>query len=115
MPARECGAYGSGDRYAGVRALWAKVIIRAVFDYVSYRDSPKLMQRKLAESAQFWLFSANEMFNSFENVCTYLGIDAMEVREKAETMSKDMVSKIEHLERYPGNKAYLAKMLAIVE
>src|SRR5512140_3817167 len=57
------------DRYVGYRALWMKVIIRAAFDWVSYRDSTKLEQRKEAEKAYKWLFHQSTLFNSFENVC----------------------------------------------
>lgn len=87
------------ERYAGVRALWIKVIIRAVFDWVSYRDSPRLMQKKLAESAALWLFQPSELFNGFENVCYYLDVDPSLVRRWARTMSREQVAKIEHLER----------------
>lgn len=82
--------------------MWIKVIIRAVFDWVAYRDSSRLFQRKLAEGAQFWLFSSSELFNSFENVCHMLDLDPGRVRNWARTMSKDQVAKIEHLERYPS-------------
>jgi hypothetical protein len=99
---REATSPPVDDRYAGVRALWIKVIIRAVFDWVAYRDSARLFQRKLAESAHTWLFRPSELFNSFENVCHMLDIDPEKVRRWAKTMSKDQVAKIEHLERYPS-------------
>lgn len=87
------------DRYAGVRALWAKVIIRAMYDYVSYKDSTKLGLRKYAENAERWLFQPSDVFNSFENICRMLGISARRVRERARTMTKDQISKIEHVDR----------------
>jgi len=96
------GGYGfppSLDRWSGVRVLWGKVIIRAVFDWVNYRDSNVLGLRKLADSAESWLFRPNETFNSFESLCLYLDIDAEEVRGIATTMTKDQVRKIEHMER----------------
>lgn len=90
----------AGDRrYAGVRALWMKVIIRAVFDWVTYRDSTKLDKMKYAESAYNWLFKKSFLFNSFENVCKLLDIDPEKVRHNASRMTKDDVAKIEHLER----------------
>lgn len=91
------------DRYAGIRALWIKVIIRAVFDWVAYRDSDRLFQKKLADSAHSWLFKQNELFNGFENICHMLDINPNRVRTWAKTMSKDQVAKIEHLERYPSS------------
>lgn len=99
---REAAPTPVDDRYAGVRALWIKVIIRAVFDWVAYRDSSRIFQRKLADSAHSWLYRPSELFNSFENVCHMLDIDPNRVREWASTMSKDQVAKIEHLERYPS-------------
>ena len=90
----------AGDRrYAGVRALWMKVIIRAVFDWVTYRDSTKLDKMKYAESSYNWLFKKSFLFNSFENVCKLLDIDPEKVRHNASRMTKDDVAKIEHLER----------------
>ena len=89
----------SDRRYAGIRALWMKVIIRAVFDWVTYRDSTKIDKLKYAESAHSWLFQKSFLFNSFENVCKHLDIDAEKVRSNARRMTKDDVAKIEHLER----------------
>lgn len=90
------------DRYAGVRALWAKVIIRAMYDYVSYKDSQKLALRKYAEGAERWLFHPSEVFNSFENICRMLGIRPEAVRRRALSMTKDEISKIEHVDRTLG-------------
>ena len=89
----------SDRRYAGIRALWLKVIIRAVFDWVTYRDSTKLEKRKYAESADVWLFHKSTLFNSFENVCRQLDLDPEQIRNQVKKMTKDDVSKIEHLER----------------
>lgn len=90
----------AGDkRYAGVRALWMKVIVRAVFDWVTYRDHSKLEKRKHAESAHSWLFDKSLLFNSFDNVCKYLDIDPERIRSRAKMMTKEDVAKIEHMER----------------
>lgn len=101
--------YGPGpdDRYAGIRALWIKVIIRAVFDWVSYRDSDRLHQRKLAESAEIWLFQPSELFNAFDNICMYIDLDPERVRRWAKNMDRDQVAKIEHLERGVSSVEYL--------
>src|SRR5258708_16430852 len=90
------------DRYAGNRALWLKVIIRAVFDWVQYRDSTRLPQKKLADSARDWLFEPSELFNGFENICVSLDVDPTRVRKWASGLSRDQVAKIEHLEREPN-------------
>jgi len=92
------------ERHAGIRTLWVKVVIRAVFDWVSYRDSSKLMQIKLAESAYNWLFKESEVFNSFENVCFYLDMSPSNIRNWAKALSRDQVLKIELADRAPSPK-----------
>jgi len=87
------------DRYSGFRALWLKVIIRAVFDYVTYKDCSKLEKKKIADAAGFWLFKPNACFNSFDNICKMLDLDADTIRHRASSMSRADVAKIEHLER----------------
>ena len=87
------------ERYTGFRALWLKVIIRAVFDYVTYRDCSKFEKRKMAESAHIWLFQPNACFNSFDNICRMLDLNANTIRKRACSMSRADVEKIEHLER----------------
>lgn len=89
----------SDRRYAGVRALWMKVIIRAVFDWVTYRDNSKVDKRKYAESAHDWLFKKSLLFNSFENICKNLDLDPQRIRNQTLKMTKDDVAKIEHMER----------------
>lgn len=93
-----------------MRTLWVKVIIRAVFDWVSYRDSEKLMQRKLAQSAESWLFLPNEVFNSFENVCYYLDMNPENIRRWAKSLNRDQVSKIELLDRSPDPKEMMERL-----
>jgi hypothetical protein len=93
------------DRYAGIRALWLKVIIRAVFDWVQYRDSDRLPQKKLADSAKSWLFDPNELFNGFANLCESLDVDPEKVRKWACGLSREQVAKIEHLDREPNSSS----------
>lgn len=89
----------SGDRYSGQRKLWGRVILRAIYDWVMYRNSPELKQRKLAESAETWLFKPNELFNGFDHVCEMLDIDPEIVRRRARTFTREEVLKAEHVER----------------
>ena len=96
--------YPSLEKYVGVRTLWVKVIIRAVFDWVSYKDSQKIQQLKLAESAHGWLFKPSEVFNSFENVCFYLDMSPSNIRNWAQSLSPDQVLKIELSDRAPSPK-----------
>ncbi len=90
---------GPGDRYTGHRKLWGRVILRAIYDWVMYRDSTELKQRKLAENAETWLFKRSELFNGFETVCDLLDVDPDVVRKRAKTFTKDDVLKAEHIER----------------
>jgi len=89
----------SDDRYAGVRMLWIKVIIRAIYDWITYRDSTKFHFRKLAESAEIWMFQENHTFNSFDNICTYINLEPSKVRSRIKSMSKEDAKKIEFLDR----------------
>lgn len=89
----------SVDRYVGYRALWMKVIIRAAFDWVSYRDSLKMEQRKEAEKAYTWLFCDSELFNSFSSICNLVDLPPEKIRRWVRTLTKEHVAKIEHLER----------------
>jgi hypothetical protein len=91
---------GPDDRYAGIRALWIKVIIRAIFDWVGGRDHPKLAKRKEAELAHTWIFKESLLFNSFDNVCKYVDLNPVVVRDRIRNISKEQVKKIEYLERY---------------
>ena len=88
-----------GDRYAGYRKLWARVIQRAIFDWVAWRDSSKLEKRKAAELAETWLFKPSTLFNSFDNACQMLEIDPETVRTRARSFTKEEVLKAEHIDR----------------
>lgn len=79
--------------------LWIKVIIRAVYDWVTYRDSTKFQFKKLAESAEVWIFHDSHVFNSFENICHYISLDPTKVRARVRSMSKEDAKKIEYLDR----------------
>lgn len=79
--------------------LWFKVIIRAIYDYITYRDSSKLQHKKIAESAEIWLFHQSEVFNSFSNLCLYLSLNPVIVRQRILKMSKEDAKKIEYLDR----------------
>jgi hypothetical protein len=99
----------SVDRYVGYRALWMKVVIRAAFDWVSYRDSTKLEHKKIAEYAFTWLFTPSELFNSFENICQAVDLPPDKIRAWARKLTKEHVAKIEHLERDSTNPISLAE------
>jgi len=61
------------------RFFFHKLIYRAVYDWLLYRESRELEKRKLAAEAYCWLFlgpegSAPEGFYFYE-VCEMLGVD----------------------------------------
>jgi hypothetical protein len=87
------------ERYAGHKALWMRVIIRAAFDLASYKDDRRVALRKYADNAHKWLFEKSLLFNSFENICAMLGLPPEPIREWASTLTKEDVQKMEHLER----------------
>lgn len=89
----------SNDRYSGIRTLWAKVIQRAAFDWVTYRYSQKLALRKYADNAYAWIFEPSTLFNSFANACHYAGADPDQVRESIKNMKAEDVSKVEYTDR----------------
>lgn len=87
------------ERYAGHKALWMRVIIRAAFDLASYKNDPRIGLRKYADNAQKWLFDKSFLFNSFENVCSMLNLPPEPIRNWACSLTKEEVQKMEHLER----------------
>jgi hypothetical protein len=90
---------GPDDRYAGIRILWIKVIVRAIFDLVGGRDHCELDKRKEAERANTWIFQPSLLFNSFDNVCKYINVNPDVMRVRIKSMTEEDVRKIEYLER----------------
>ena len=86
------------DRYSGIRILWIRVIQRAIFDWVSYQDSTIKSKKSDAKSAYKFLFTDKD---GLDYLCDVLCIDKDKFRHRASTMTKDEITKIEHLERTP--------------
>jgi hypothetical protein len=87
------------DRHRWVRLIWRKVIVRAIYDYVLWRDDPKIAKRHWAEDARKWLFEESELNNSLSSVCFWAGVDIEKVRYYARIATKADVKKLEHIER----------------
>lgn len=87
------------NRYSGIRLLWFKVIIRAAFDVVVFKDHKVLEKRAWARGAWAWMTSSSKDFNSFLHLCSILDISPLKVRAWASSLSKDQVSKFEHVDR----------------
>jgi hypothetical protein len=90
-------------RYAGLKALWIKVIIRAMFDWASYKDSVIPARKKFAETAYTWLFNDNKEPFSFIYICSFLDIEPEKFRKKTLSMTKAEVAKVEFKERKSMN------------
>ncbi len=101
------------ERYAPVRLLWIKAIIRAAFDYALYRDHHDLKMRKFALDAERWLFEPSRLINSLENICQSLDIDIDLVRIFSRRVTREQVKKMEFLER-AGNRDPARAFLAVL-
>ncbi len=44
------------ERFEGYKLIWYKVILRAIYDYVLYKDSKNTSLRRLADGASRWLY-----------------------------------------------------------
>lgn len=88
-----------------MRVLWARVILRALYDYVIWKDSTKLKDRRDFQCVKRWIFEPSTLGNSFENLCRLLNWPAGLIREKALTMTREDVKKMEFREREHTLKA----------
>jgi hypothetical protein len=82
------------------RILWAKVIVRAAYDYALWKDSPDIRLRRFAEDAARWLFEPNPNLElSFENICFAFDFPVEKIRQKTRTLTREDVKKLEFRER----------------
>lgn len=82
-----------------VKILWARVILRAIYDYVILKDSTRLKDKREFISVKRWLFEPSNLGNGLENLCIFLKWPAGLIREKALTMTRDDVKKMEFRDR----------------
>ena len=99
-----------------IRLLWIKVILRAAYDWVLYRNSRSHISKKIAEDAYRWLFNPpkekitiiisgsprtieQQEFNSLENICDSIDLDVDSVRKFARVLTRDAIKKMEFLDR----------------
>lgn len=100
----------------GFKLIWYKVILRAVYDYVLYKESRNKSLRRLADNAEKWLFFPSlekvniiehglkkstlmPPFNSIDNLCLILDLDVGEIRKFAKKISRKDIRKIEFFQR----------------
>jgi hypothetical protein len=87
------------ERYLPIRILWAKVIIRATYDYALWKDSKDMRLRKFAEDAERWLFEPSDHELSFENICFAFDFPVAKIRQKTRSLTRHDVKKLEFRER----------------
>lgn len=87
------------ERYVPYKVLWAKVIIRAAYDYALWKDSKDLRLRKFAQEAERWLFEPSDVELSFENICFTFDFPMERIRAKTRALTKADVKKLEFRER----------------
>lgn len=88
------------ERYIPYRLLWAKVIIRAAYDYALWKDSKELRLRKYAQDAEKWLFEPSSIELGFESICFKFDFPIEKIRARARSLTKDDVKKLEFRERH---------------
>jgi hypothetical protein len=104
------------ERFEGYKLIWYKVILRAIYDYVLYKDSKNTSLRRLADGASRWLYEPDVKtvsivfnnrsiereetpFNSFTNICHVLGLDTEGIRQTAKRLTRKDIRKIEFFQR----------------
>ncbi len=90
----------NSERYLPYRILWAKVIIRATYDYALWRDSPDSRLRKFAQEAEKWLFEPSDLELSFENICFAFDFPIEKIRRKTRLLTRSDVKKLEFMDRH---------------
>lgn len=88
------------ERYVPYRVLWAKVIIRAAYDYALWKDSKDLRLKKYAQDAERWLFESSSLSLSFENICFAFDFPVERIRKRTRALTKQDVKKLEFRERH---------------
>lgn len=83
------------------RILWAKVIVRAAYDYALWKDSSDIRLRRFADDAARWLFESPDpdLELSFENICFAFDFPVEKIRKKTRTLTREDVKKLEFRER----------------
>jgi len=84
------------ERYNSVRVLWAQVLKQAVFDYVKFKSSSGLKDRRDFRTAERWLFSDD---SGLVHACQMLGWPLQSLRSRIQDMTKKDIRKMEFRDR----------------
>jgi hypothetical protein len=90
------------SEFEAERLLWFKVILRAIYDFVLYKNSKTPSLKRYGERASKWLFknyTKNPPFQSFQNICQELDLSTEAIRRLAEKLPRSKIIKIEFLGR----------------
>lgn len=94
----DCGA--RPNRVGPTQHLLVAIVRRAVWDFVLYRDNPHPCKRSCAEDAAGWLFwDGQEECDvqgryTFLHICALLGLDAAQIRNKALTLKRSDLQRL---------------------
>ncbi len=76
------------EEVRGVRGLYVGIMVRAIEDWLLYRDSPNDDERELARDAYEWIFEEDpedldddDVDQSFLRICELIGKDPEDIRE----------------------------------
>lgn len=93
---------------AQLKLLLASIIRRAAFDIALYRDSKRLVDRRLAIQAAQWMFDDRDVlkqhpkdrFTAFLNLCDILDQDPKWIRERTMALKSCDVRKYDRVGSY---------------
>lgn len=78
------------------RLLLAAIVRRAAFDIALYKESKRVVKRRIAVSAYNWMFNeAGEGITSFEAICDVLGQDPDWIRQQTLMLRREDVRRLD--------------------
>ena len=81
------------------RILWLLIIRQAIFDYVKWKNSTNINNRRDAEDARRWLFEESDLLNSMKVACQVTGVDKQTIRNTAMKLTPQDIRKMEFQDR----------------
>lgn len=82
----------------GERLLLASIIRRAAFDIVLYRNSPRLIERRMGVGAYNWMFrDQGNHLTAFTTICEILNRDPQWIRQQTLKLRRCDVKKFDRI------------------
>lgn len=76
--------------FAPAQRLLTAILLRAVRDYVTYKDSPEgTLPYEIAVDAEEWLFHGDDCELSFLDICTQIGVSPEKIRSSTRALTRD--------------------------